>query len=64
MDGNIYRMLLPYGTKETERQIKQLIEDYGYVKQQHYQLTSVHHGQFDITVVWYASPRKAEGDFE
>ena len=60
MEGNVYRKCFFAGTLETQRQINEIRRDYDYVTQQGYDLHSPVHGEFSISVVWYANPRPEE----
>ena len=60
MEGNVYRKCFFAGTRETQRQINEIRRDYNYVNEQGYDLYSPSHGEFSISVLWYASPRPEE----
>ena len=56
MEGNVYRKSFFAGTRQTRMAIKKLKSEYAYVQEQTYELQSPAHGDFALTVVWYASP--------
>ena len=60
MEGNVYRKCFFPGTRETQRLINEIRLDYNYVVEQSYDLYSNVHGDFSVTVVWYANPRPEE----